>query len=111
MTVLFFLLVACGQKLPPEAPVAGAVARVVEAVSAPPAVLLPDAVPAGKDTWPPLPPQPGLSPGQELTQALSSRALFTVEADVSALRALDDDICHGRQQQENSKPKRSTANQ
>jgi hypothetical protein len=57
-----------------------------------PAVLQPDGVPEWAESWPVLPPQPGLSAGQELVGALASRAVFAVEADVSALGAVDAEI-------------------
>lgn len=82
--VVFGLWVgACG----PKSPVAPAVVQAP--TPPPPAILTPDAAPVWVDGWPALPPQPGLSAGQELSALLANRTVFRVEADVSAVGAVD----------------------
>lgn len=79
----------CGPKRVPPAPGPAPAAQTLTAPSAAAPVLRPEVVPDWSDDWPAVPPQPGLAVGQELTAALRSRSRFSVEADVSALGALD----------------------
>jgi len=84
LAVALALAVAgCGPKTPVESVV------VAPPPPPPPAILTPDGAPAWLDGWPALPPQPGLAAGQELSALLASRTVFRVEADVSAVGAVD----------------------
>ncbi len=90
LAVSQLLLVGCGPKAPPPAlGPAPTEEGPEEAMPLQPPTERPGVVPAWADSWPALPPQPGLTTGQELTAALRSQIRFSVEADVSALGLLE----------------------